>query len=313
MSSPKGFRAAAIAALAFAIAACSSSDGGITNNARISVSLMDRPINGITELNITVTGFNVKPQGSGPAFALDMVDTPVTVNLLELTADNPAVFINNANIPAGNYNWLEMIVDDSNSSLTYAMTDSGEMVEVDIDVPSNRVRLINNFEVDVNESVRFLFDWDVHRGLVHAVGRGLYILKPVIHVLDIEEFVSVSGAISATTVMAVENDCNADDAADNYDVGNVIYIFEGDVAPGEIGVFDPYTTVTATYDAADDEYKYRAVLMPGTYTVAATCQGANDLDGDDGLDPDTFFLTPIVDGSSLVSFDDAGSVAGPSF
>ena len=177
MTSPKGFRAAAIAALAFTIAACSSSDGGITSNSRISVSLMDRPINGITELNITVTGFNVKPQGSGPAFALDMVDTPVTVNLLELTADNPAVFIQNANIPAGNYNWLEMIVDDSDSSLAYAMTDSGEMVRVDVDVPSNRVRLINNFEVDVNESVRFLFDWDVHRGLVHAVGRGLYIFE----------------------------------------------------------------------------------------------------------------------------------------
>jgi hypothetical protein len=313
MTSPKGFRVAAVAALAIFIAACSSSDGGITNNARISVSLMDRPIDGITELNITVTGFNVKPQGSGPAFALDMVDTPVTVNLLELTADNPAVFIQNANIPAGTYNWLEMVVDDSNSSLAYAMTDSGEMVRVDVDVPSNRVRLINNFEVEVNESVRFLFDWDVHRGLVNAVGRGLYILKPVIRVLDVEEFVSVSGEISSDTIMAVENDCNVDDPVDmDYDVGNVIYIFEGDVAPGEIGVVDPYTTVMATYDAADGNYKYRAVLMPGTYTVAATCQGADDSDGNDGLNLDTFFLTP-VSGSSLVTFDDAGSVAGPSF
>ena len=307
------YRVAVAAALVAILGACSSSDGGITNNANISVSLMDRPIDGITELNVTVTGFNVKPQGSGPAFALDMVATPVTVNLLELSVDDPAVFIDRANIPAGKYNWLEMIVDDSDASLAYAMTDSGEMLQVDVDVPSNRVRLINNFEVENNESVRFLFDWDVRKGLVHAVGRGLYILKPVIRVLDVEEFASVTGQITADTIALVANDCNADDPVNmDYSVGNVIYVFEGDVAPQEIGVADPYTTVNATDSDNDGNYEYRAVLMPGTYTIAATCQGANDSDANDDLDPDMFFLAPDS-GSGLVTFDDAATVAGPDF
>ena len=52
--------------------------------------------------------------------------------------------------------------------------------------------------------------------------------------------------------------------------------------------------------------------MPGTYTFAATCQGANDRDGDDGLDPTTFFLPPLS-GESLVKFDVAGDITGPSF
>ena len=52
--------------------------------------------------------------------------------------------------------------------------------------------------------------------------------------------------------------------------------------------------------------------MPGTYTIAATCQGANDSDADDGLDPDMFFLAPDS-GSGLVTFDDAATVAGPDF
>ena len=99
-------------------------------------------------LNITVTEFWVKPQGGGPAFQLDMVDTPVTVNLLELSVDNPAIFVDRANIPAGIYNYLEMKVDDSNSSVAHAMTHDGRMERVDIDVPSDRVRLINNFEVE---------------------------------------------------------------------------------------------------------------------------------------------------------------------
>ena len=312
MNTRKGIQVATIAALVAVIGACSSG-GNNTNQGTISVSLMDRPVDGITELNITVTEFWIKPQGNGPAFELDMVETPVTVNLLELTVDNPAIFIDRANIPVGTYNWLEMTIDDSNSSASHAMTDDGMMREVDIDVPSDRVRLINHFEVEPNDSVRLLFDWDVRKGLTEAVGRGLYILKPVIRVLDVEEFASVVGEIAGTTVMAAENECNADSTADmDYAVGNVIYVFEGAVSPGEIGVVDPYTTVEATDENNDGNYEYRASLMPGTYTIAATCQGGNDGDNDDGLDPTTFFLAPLS-GDSVVIFDVAGDIDGPSF
>ena len=311
MNTRKGTRVVTIAALAAIIAACSS--GNDSNQGTISVSLMDRPVDGVTELNITVTEFWIKPQGSGPAFQLDMVETPVTVNLLELTVDNPAIFIDRANIPAGTYNWLEMTVDDSNSTASHAMTDEGAMREVDIDVPSDRVRLINNFEVEPNDSVRLLFDWDVRKGLTEAVGRNLYILKPVIRVLDVEEFASVTGQISGTTVMADENNCNADSLTDmDYVEGNVIYVFEGAVNPEEIGVVDPYTTLEANDENIDGNYEYRASLMPGTYTIAATCQGGIDGDIDDGLDPTTFFLDP-TSGDGVVTFEIADNIDGPSF
>lgn len=315
MNTRKGIRVTTIAALAAVMGACSG--GSDSNNGAISVSLMDRPVDGIVELNITVTEFWIKPQGSGPAFQLDMVETPVTVNLLELSVDDPAIFVDRANIPAGTYNWLEMTVDDASSSAAHAMTDDGMMVEVDIDVPSDRVRLINNFEVEPNDSVRLLFDWDVRKGLTEAVGRGLYILKPVIRVLDVEEFGSVVGEIASMTITADENDCNADSATNmDYAIGNVIYVFEGAVDPGEIGVADVYTTVEAKDEDNDGDYEYRASLMPGiTYTIAATCQGGNDGDGDEGLDPTTFFLAPIS-GDAVVTFeaaDNIDDIDGPSF
>jgi hypothetical protein len=310
MNTRKGIRVVTIAALAAILAACSS--GNDSKQGTISVSLMDRPVDGISELNITVTEFWIKPQGSGPAFQLDMVDTPVTVNLLELSVDNPAIFIDQANIPAGTYNWLEMTVDDSSSSAAHAMTDEGLMRDVDIDVPSDRVRLINKIEVEPNNSVRMLFDWDVRKGLTEAVGRGLYILKPVIRVMNVEEFASVDGVIASTTVMADENDCNADSDNAMYDIGNVIYVFEGAVDPGEIGVADVYTTVEAKDENNDGNYEYRASLMPGTYTLAATCQGGNDEDGDDELDPTTFFLDP-TSGDGVVTFEIADNIDGPSF
>jgi hypothetical protein len=310
MTTRKGIQAATIVALATIIGACSS--GNDSSQGTISVSLMDRPVDGITELNITVTEFWIKPQGGGRAFQLDMVETPVTVNLLELSVDDPAIFIDRANIPAGTYNWLEMTVDDSNSSAAHAMTDEGMMVEVNIDVPSDRVRLINHIEVEANDSVRLLFDWDVRKGLTEAVGRGLYILKPVIRVLGVEEFASVTGQISGDTVMAEANACTADTDDMDYSAGNVIYVFEEEVDPEEIGVIDPYTTVEAKDENNDGQYEYRASLMPGKYTFAATCLGANDKDGDDGLVPTTFFL-PVLLGESVVDFDVAGDITGPSF
>jgi len=310
MDTRKGIRIATVAALAAVLGACSG--GSDSSSGTISVSLIDRPVDGIVELNITVTEFWIKPQGDGPAFQLDMVDTPVTVNLLELSVDNPAIFVERANIPAGTYNWLEMTVDDSSSFAAHAITDEGLMREVDIDVPSDRVRLINNFEVEPNDSVRLLFDWDVRKGLTEAVGRGLYILKPVIRVLEVEEFGAIFGEIAVETVMLEANNCNADSAADeDYDKGNVIYVFKDAVDPGEIGVVDPYTTVEAKYDEVTDSYKYRAAVMPGTYTIAATCQGGNDGDGDDELVPTSFFLAP-VSGDSVVTFE-AADIDGPSF
>jgi len=314
MNTRKGIRVATISALVAVLGACSG--GSDSANGTISVSLMDRPVDGIVELNVTVTEFWIKPQGGGPAFQLEMVATPVSVNLLELSVDDPAIFVDGANIPAGTYNWLEMTVDDSSSSATHAMTDEGLMREVDIDVPSDRVRLINNFEVGPNDSVRLLFDWDVRRGLTEAVGRGLYILKPVIRVLDVEEFGSVVGEITLASVMAAGNDCNADSVTDmDYDVGNVIYVFEGAVDPGEIGIVEPYTSVEAKDEDNDGDYEYQASLMPGTYTIAATCQGGNDGDGDDGLDPTTFFLSP-TSGDGVVTFeaaDNVDDIDGPSF
>lgn len=312
MNTGRRIRTATIVALVAVIGACSG--GSDSNNGTISVSLMDRPVDGVQELNITVTEFWIKPQGSGPAFQLDMVDTPVSVNLLELSLDEPAIFVERASIPAGTYNWLEMTVDDSNSSAAHAMTNEGSMVEVDIDVPSDRVRLINNFEVGPNDSVRLLFDWDVRKGLTEAVGRDLYILKPVIRLLDVEEFGAVFGEVSSATVMDPENECNADSATEmDYAAGNVIYVFEGTVEPGEIGSGDVevYTTVEAKDEDNDGDYEYRAALMPGTYTIAATCQGGIDQDGDDGLDPTTFFLVPVA-GDSVVTFE-VDDVAGPSF
>lgn len=290
-------RPAAMVLGATALGACS---GGSDPKGTVSVSLMDRPVDGITNLYVTISEVWLKPQGDGPAFMLDMTTTPLTVDLLELGDENASVLVDEAVVPAGIYNWIEMKIEDADISESYAMTDAGGMVPVDVDVPSGKVRFVSGFEVGENQAARFLFDWDVRKGLTEAVGQGTLLLRPAFRILDVDEYGSISGTISSTTA---EEGCGAlPDSS-----GMVVYVFEGDVTPDDMdGVApEPLTTADPVFDVGTGDWNYRTVVMPGSYTVALACDG--DMDTDlvndtltfadpaDGILVDVTAATPVED------------------
>ena len=269
---------------ALVIAGCGGSSGESTGT--LSISLMDRPVDGVTELWVTIDEVWIKPQGGGPAFELPMTSAPITVDLLSLTEQNAAILVDEAVVDAGSYNWIEFKIDDSDATKAYAVTMIGEYMEVDVDVPADRIRLVSGFDVGPNQAVRFLFDWEVDSGLTEAVGRGLYILKPTFRVLNVDEYGSVSGKLTNATAMSVP-------ACDTDTTPKVVYFFEGEVA---IDSWDginpePVTTVDAVFDMGTGDYPYQAILMPGDYTIGLTCNA------DDGV-PE--FLAPLS-GESLIT------------
>jgi hypothetical protein len=254
-------------------------DSSSVSTGTLSISLMDRPVDGVTELWVTIDEVWIKPQGGGPAFELPMTSAPITVDLLSLTEQNAAILVDEAVVEAGSYNWIEFKIDDSDISKAYAMTMAGGMTPVEVDVPADRIRLVSGFEVGPNQAVRFLFDWEVDTGLTEAVGRGLYILKPTFRVLNIDEYGSVSGKLTNATAMSVP-------ACDTDTTPKVVYFFEGDFAiDGWDGVNpEPVTTVDAVFDMGTGDYPYQAILMPGDYTIGLTCNA-------DDENPD--FLAPL--------------------
>lgn len=262
--------------------------GGDASTGTITMSLMDRPVDGITELNVTISEMWIKPRGDGPAVQLEMTEPSLTVDLLKLNDENASVLVDGEIVKAGFYNWVEMKVEDADVFQSNAMTTAGEMVEVDVDVPSDKIRLVSGFEVPANQGIRILFDWDVRKGLTEAVGRQLYILRPTFRVL--KDYGSVSGTISADTI-SLDDSCKS---VLDPDKGKVVYVFAGHVAPGDISVDGPelVTTVDATLDEAMIDYDYRAVLMPGEYTIAFTCLGDTDTDE---KSEDLKFLSPMAE------------------
>jgi hypothetical protein len=279
---------------------CSGGGGDSgTGQAKLSVSLMDAPVDGVTAVYVKITSMWIKPNGSGPAVQLPLVNAPVTVNLLALTDSNAAILVNEAVIEPGSYEWLAMdIAAERGVRDSYVLTETGGEEEIELRVPSNRLRLVSGFDVGPNEGVRLLFDWDMRQGLVFPPGQGQYMLKPAFRMLDVTEYGVLQGTIAADTVGtsldAATNVCASDD---NLDIakGNVVYVFETvtpgvAVTPNDVdGSDDPVATVAATPKPLGG-YSYRVVLEPGSYTVVFTCEGKND---DPETPDDITFLNPI--------------------
>jgi hypothetical protein len=176
---------------------------------------------------------------------------------------------------------------------SYVMTEAGGEEEIELRVPSGRVRLVGGFEVPPNESLQLLFDWDMRQGLVYPPGQRQYMLKPAFRMLDVTAYGVLKGTIASATVGTsldpAVNNCASDDNVD-LTVGNVVYVFEGDVDPNDIdGTDDAVATVEAERNTAGD-YEYRTLLEPGAYTVVFTCEAGND---DPEADDDIEFLDPV--------------------
>jgi hypothetical protein len=270
-----------LAAIAAATAACSGGGSdGTPQGTTLSISLMDAAIDDVAEVNVEIAAIWLKPAGDGPAFRLPLTETPITVDLLAHSSENAAILVEEAVIEAGSYDWLLMDVNAEFDNVfdSFVRTSMGGMEE--IRVPSGRVRLVSGFDVAANQGAEFLFDWDLRRGLVDPPGQPGFLLKPAFRMIDVTEFGALHGTVAAAIVADTANDCNADSAATDLAVGNSVYVYAGlDVEPDDIdgaGV-EPVTTVDAIDDDNDGDYEYRTLLAPGDYTIALTCQAANDL------------------------------------
>lgn len=284
-------------ACALLLAACSSGGDADPGNSTLGVSLMDAPVDGVTAVNVQINSIWLKG-ANGPATQLPMTKTPLTVDLLRTSDQNAALLIDDAQVPAGEYEWLAMDVNAGFDGVmdSYVMTDIGGQEE--IRVPSGRIRLVSGFEVEPNQAVRLLFDWDLRKGLVDPKGQPGYLLKPAFRVLDVTELGELSGTIATGNIVASgdPNGCATDDA--DLDVGNVVYVFAGaGVTPDDVDGVDPDPVATAEVaQNADGDYAYRVVLEPGDYTVAFTCQAANDdPEVDESATPDPIDFLPAAD------------------
>jgi hypothetical protein len=204
-------------------------------------------------------------------------------------------------VPAGSYNWIRLHVaaaEDGSIADAFVETRVGGMEELEI--PSalqNGLRLVSGFTVLAGQHTQLVLDWDLKKALVYPGSGGAWKLRPALRITDLAVFGRIEGAVAPGLFGAGQN-CNYDATLDS---GNAVYAYEDVVSvegfvsvpddiDGDSG--DPYATAVVKFDADANEYRYAFEFMSvGGYTLAFTCQAANDSPDDD----DTIDFTVLAD------------------
>ncbi len=303
-----------------AIAACGgSSEAPLTGEqtGSLSLRLADAPVENVSEVWVSFSGVSIRREGDEDASEI-IFDSPRSVDLLTLIDGNTETLLSSEPLPVGRYDQLRLLVNAEFDGVfdSYVITDAGGQVELRVPSGSQSgLKLINDIVITNNQSASFLLDWDVRKGLVNPRGQPGYFLKPTIRVIDDTEFGTLVGSVAVATLE--DETCTNDLATDE---GSAVYIFAGrGTTPTDIAGLetDPVATV-AVRQGDNGVYGYEAILTPGDYTVAFTCQaGDDDPDVDQstvvpegGTEPvplvfvtnDNSDVTVVVDGEVVVDF-----------
>jgi hypothetical protein len=290
--------AGAIFAACTAAACSSGGSGGAANvtgdgSGTLTLSLADAPVRDVSEIWLDITNLSLKPEGDAAAIDFPL-DPPLEIDLLKLTPDNAATLLDGVKVPAGNYDWLAMDVNatfDGATDDSHVVTTSGGTEE--LRVPSGRVRLVSGLTITADQATSFMIDWDARKGLVHPPGQPGYMLRPAFRIVDMTSYGTLNGTVALATIQ--DESCLADNA-DDVDVGNSVYVYAGaGVTPDDIDGTDPEPVATVDVKQNDaGDYVFHALLSPGDYTVAFTCQAGNDDPDTDDTDSDPNTMDKVV-------------------
>ena len=306
----------AVMCSAFLIQACGGSGGDApvdmaATPGTFSLKVTDAPVEDVAEVWIQFDAVSVN-NSDGETTTFDL-DPAISVDLLTLTDGVSQTLVDEQVLPAGVYSNIRLAVNAEFDGVfdSYVIDDMGAQIELRVPSGSQSgLKVIDDVTITSNQGASFTLDWDIRKGLVDPRGQPGYFLKPTIRVIDENLSGAVRGSVSEALVM--DATCTNDLAADE---GNAVYIFSGlDTMPTDIAGLetDPVATV-AVRRANDGIYGFSAVLTPGDYTLAFTCQAGSDdpeLDQStnvpDGATEPVPLLFVTVDGGSI-TVEDGGS------
>lgn len=282
-----------VTALAAAVAACGGGDSSSDSTAStgsMSVGLTDAPVDGVSEVNIVVTGLVLQPaDGERVSFTLE---EPANLNLLDLQGGAVEALVTSEDVPAGDYSWMRLQLGEQ--SEFSVLTDEGGVENLRVPSGDQRGLQTSGFVVPAGGEVSFTIDFDVRKSLVYPPGQDQYLLKPVLRLVDNSEVGTLVGEVDYATLNQDETlGCNYEGA---------VYVYTGTVTEenltdlnvtltGDEAETQPLVVVPVNQDGGDSLYSYIAAFLPaGEYTVSYSCQ----IDDNEASDDLTFVGTQQV-------------------
>lgn len=286
----------ATAAMAIATLLAAGCGGGDDATSTLSLSLTDAPVDNATTVWVQFTGVEVKPEaGEAEQF---LFSAPKGFDLLTLQNGNAATLLGDSTVPAGDYEWVRLILDPAPGS-SYVIDDSGQH---DIRIPSGAqtgLKLVRGFTMPAGGRADFTIDFLLEHSLIAPPGQSPdYLMKPVLRMTNNIETGTIEGSFAPATLAGIPA-CTG--------VAPSVYLFEGsgvtpddlynpvDATPDTAPEVDPLVTATAYLNEAVYEYKV-AYVAEGTYTVAFTCNNDDPAVDENTTTPLTFttYGMPVV-------------------
>lgn len=319
----KLFISALLVPLMLALSSCGGGSGGDGAPATgvTSLSITDAPVDDVSRVQLTFTRIVLQP-ASGNRIDYQL-DTPLVIeNLLELQGSLSAMLLPPVVVPAGQYSWVRLYVDSDWPDSYVEIEDDGGLVHLKI--PSQNasgsaaaprfLQLVGGFTVPAGGRADFTLDVDLRRALTKLTkpsGQDFYLLRPALRLVDNLTVGSVAGTIAAAVL--TDPECTHDTGTG---AGVAVYLYSGfDAATDDIEVDDqgesvsddaPLVTGSTSVDITSSDHNFEIGFVPaGDYTVALTCQAADDsADSDESIEfLQTVNVTVTAGDVSTVDFE----------
>ena len=274
--------------LALGLGACSGGGGDGGDTGQLSLAVTDAPVDDARSVVVQFRGVAFKRAGSAPEIVQNLPAAPRQLDLLQYQEGRAALLLDGTTLPAGDYEWIRLIVDNEIGVRdSYVVLRGGE--ECELRVPSGAesgLKLNRGFTLPADGSVALTIDFDLRKsihappgqqGAAEACTQG-YLMRPTLRIVDDANVGAIAGHVDAGLVT---EECRPK-----------VYVFSGTgVTPDDIeeaagADADPLVVASVPIENGATSYAYRAAFLPpGAYTAAFTC------DDDDATEDDTLVFT----------------------
>lgn len=263
---------AIIVALALILSGCGG--GGGADHATLSVVMTDARVTGVEAVQLKITEVQLVPSDGDET---GIITLPVDVSSIELlsTRDNPLTFLQSAEIPAGVYSQIRLVVDTTYPD-TYVQVDG---VQYELKVPSGAE---SGFKIKLNDAefveggvYSMTLDFDAAKSIL-STGHG-YQLKPTVRAVLTNEAGSISGTVTDNAETPVPLEGATVTITNTADTTQVVETYTD-----AVGYFKANALLAGTYDV---------VVSMDTYTTSEAVQATVTAGADTSVG--TIVLVPV--------------------
>ena len=248
----------------------SESAGG---SGTLNLNITDAPIDEAAEVVVSFSGLSIKP-ADGPAIDINFEDPDgnpeiKTIDLLSLQGANSLNILNDYVLASGNYNWIRLhVISSETTTDSYIVLKQGGN-QYPLYVPSGDetgLKLNRGFTIHDGKVATFTIDFDLRKSIVEPGNLSTaYKLKPTLRIIENQNAGHITGTVGSTTL----NDANC--IGTDY----AVYAFTGaGITPDDMDGINPDPVSSSMLT---NMFTYGVgFLEEGNYTLAVTCQAADD-------------------------------------